>query len=109
MEARRFVHIEFYISAWDEVTAELCEAMVVAADRGVDVRFLFDHLGSRGSPGYKQFVERLRGSRIQWAPMLPIKPRKGEVRRPDLRNHRKILVVGARVGFMCSHDTHDEA
>ena len=102
MEARRFVHIEFYISAWDEVTAELFEALVVAADRGVEVRLLFDHLGSRGIPGYKHFIERLGATRIHWAPMLPIKPLKGELRRPDLRNHRKILVVDGRVGFMGS-------
>ncbi len=104
VEARHFVHIEFYISAWDEVTAELFEAMVVAADRGVEVRFLFDHLGSRGIPGYKEFVKRLEGTRIHWSPMLPIAPFKGEVRRPDLRNHRKILVVDGRVGFMGSQN-----
>ena len=31
--------------------------------------------------------------------MLPIQPLKGKVRRPDLRNHRKILVVDGRVAF----------
>ncbi len=54
---------------------------------------LFDHLGSRGIPGYKEFKERLDATEIQWHPMLPIDPLKGELRRPDLRNHRKILVV----------------
>ncbi len=75
-----------------------------ASERGVDVRFLFDHLGSRGIPGYRQFTERLRRTQIQWAPMLPIAPLKGEVRRPDLRNHRKILVVDGRVGYMGSQN-----
>ena len=31
--------------------------------------------------------------------MLPIMPFKGEFRRPDLRNHRKILVIDGRVAF----------
>ncbi|WP_278256416.1 hypothetical protein [Nocardioides convexus] len=31
--------------------------------------------------------------------MLPIKPLQGRFRRPDLRNHRKILVVDGAVGF----------
>jgi cardiolipin synthase A/B len=102
--ARHFVHVEFYISAWDDVTSEFFDALVAASERGVDVRFLFDHLGSRGIPGYRQFTERLRTTRIQWAPMLPIAPLKGQLRRPDLRNHRKILVVDGRVGFMGSQN-----
>jgi cardiolipin synthase len=102
--AQRFVHVQFYISAWDDVTAPVFEAMRAAAERGVDVRFLFDHLGSRGIPGYKEFLAKLEQTRIRWTPMLPIKPLKGEVRRPDLRNHRKILVVDGRVGFAGSQN-----
>jgi len=102
--AQDFVHVEFYISAWDDTTAGFFESMVRATERGVDVRFLFDHLGSRGIPGYKQFAERLGATGIRWAPMLPIAPLKGEMRRPDLRNHRKILVVDGRVGFMGSQN-----
>jgi cardiolipin synthase A/B len=102
--AERYVHVQFYISAWDEVTTPFFEELVRAADRGVTVRFLFDHIGSRGIPGYKDFVCRLEGTAIQWAPMLPIRPLKGEVRRPDLRNHRKILVVDDRVAFSGSQN-----
>jgi cardiolipin synthase len=36
--------------------------------------------------------------------MLPIQPLKGVIRRPDLRNHRKILVVDGRVGFTGSQN-----
>ena len=57
-----------------------------------------------GIPGYKDFVARLEATEIQWAPMLPIRPFKGEIRRPDLRNHRKILVVDGRVAFSGSQN-----
>ncbi|WP_418062627.1 cardiolipin synthase [Pimelobacter simplex] len=97
--ARSHVHIEFYITAWDEVTDPVFQAMIRATNRGVDVRLLFDHIGSRRIPGYKKMVKRLRGTRIAWHPMLPIKPLQGRFRRPDLRNHRKILVVDGSVGF----------
>jgi cardiolipin synthase len=97
--ATDYVHVQFYISAWDEVTAPFFEELVRATERGVTVRFLFDHLGSRGIPVYKQLIRRLEGTDIIWARMLPILPLKGEVRRPDLRNHRKILVVDGRVAF----------
>jgi cardiolipin synthase A/B len=102
--AESYVHVQFYISAWDEVTAPFFEELVRATERGVVVRFLFDHLGSRGIPGYKDFVERLDGTAIRWAPMLPIRPLKGEIRRPDLRNHRKIMVVDDRVAFSGSQN-----
>jgi cardiolipin synthase A/B len=46
----------------------------------------------------------LGGTEIDWRPMLPIHPLKGEFRRPDLRNHRKILVVDGRVAFVGSQN-----
>lgn len=97
--AQAHVHVEFYITAWDDVTDPVFQAMSRAADRGVDVRLLFDHIGSRGIPGYKDMLKRLETTGIQWRPMLPIQPLKGRFRRPDLRNHRKILVVDGSVGF----------
>jgi cardiolipin synthase A/B len=97
--ATDYVHVQFYISAWDEVTAPVFEELVRATERGVTVRFLFDHLGSHGIPVYKEMLQKLEGTKITWARMLPILPFKGEFRRPDLRNHRKILVVDGRVAF----------
>jgi cardiolipin synthase len=100
--AERYVLVEFYISAWDDVTDPVFTAMAEAAERGVEVQFLFDHLGSRGIPGYKDFIKRLDTTKIAWHPMLPLHPLKGTWRRPDLRNHRKLLVVDGTVGFMGS-------
>jgi cardiolipin synthase len=102
--ATRFVHVQFYISAWDDVTDPFFAALVRATERGVRVRLLFDHLGSRGIPTYKQTLARLQGTTIEWHPMLPIMPLKGKVRRPDLRNHRKILVVDGEVAFAGSQN-----
>ena len=102
--ARRYVHVEFYITAWDEVTAPFYEELVRATERGVTVRLLFDHLGSYGIPVYKELVRRLSATRIQWARMLPLRPLHGEFRRPDLRNHRKIVVVDGRVAFTGSQN-----
>jgi cardiolipin synthase len=102
--ASSWVHVEFYITAWDEVTGPFYEALVRAVERGVAVRLLFDHLGSRGIPGYKEFKARLDTTGIEWHPMLPIAPFKGEWRRPDLRNHRKILVVDGAAAFTGSQN-----
>lgn len=102
--AQRSVHVEFYISAWDDVTSPFFEALVAAHERGVSVRFLFDHLGSRGIPGYREFLARLDAAGLDAHAMLPIHPLKGQWRRPDLRNHRKILVVDGTVAFTGSQN-----
>jgi cardiolipin synthase len=70
----------------------------------VTVRLLFDHLGSRGIPGYQDMLTRLRETKFLWHPMLPVRPFRGSFRRPDLRNHRKLLVVDGRIGFTGSQN-----
>ena len=102
--ATTFVHVQFYITAWDAVTDPFFTALVRATERGVKVRMLFDHLGSRGIPTYKDWLSRLKSTSIDWHPMLPVAPFRGQIRRPDLRNHRKILVVDGRVGFAGSQN-----
>ena len=102
--ATSWVHVEFYITAWDSVTGPFYDALVRATERGVKVKLLFDHLGSRGIPGYKDFRKRLDTTTIEWHPMLSIHLFKGEWRRPDLRNHRKILVVDGLVAFTGSQN-----
>jgi hypothetical protein len=44
------VEVEFYITAWDEVTGPFYEALVDAAARGVTVRLLIDHVVLEGYP-----------------------------------------------------------
>ena len=41
--------------------------------------------------------------------MMPIKPFKGKWRRPDLRNHRKLVVVDSKVAFMGSQNMIDSS
>ncbi|WP_312856829.1 cardiolipin synthase [Arthrobacter mobilis] len=103
-QAREYVNVEFYIMAKDEVTDELFEALQEAARRGVTVRLLFDHIGTLRVAGYRKFLRWLKQSGIQWHRMLPIFPVRGQWRRVDLRNHRKILVVDGHVAFTGSQN-----
>jgi len=96
-KAQRFVNVEYFVMAWDDVTGPFFEACARAVGRGVTVRVLFDHIASRGIPGYKEMKKKFDAAGFLWHPMLPIMPLKGRWRRPDLRNHRKILVVDGLV------------
>ncbi|MDQ1060668.1 cardiolipin synthase [Arthrobacter globiformis] len=103
-KAERFVNAEFYIMSTDHVTDDLLTALEEAADRGVQVRVLFDHIGTLRVKGYNKLLKRLRASRIQWRRMLPLLPIHGQWRRPDLRNHRKIMVIDGEVAFTGSQN-----
>ncbi|WP_336855805.1 cardiolipin synthase [Sinomonas albida] len=97
--AKRFVNAEFYIMSSDDVTNDFFTALEDAAARGVEVRLLYDHIGTARIHGYRGLLRRLRASKIMWRRMLPLLPVLGQWRRPDLRNHRKILVVDGEVAF----------
>ena len=97
--ATSFVHVEFFIVAWDDTTRGFFAAMERAVARGVTVRLLADHVvDPHGSATRKETFAELDRIGVKWAWMLPVMPFKGKYQRPDLRNHRKIVVVDGRVG-----------
>jgi cardiolipin synthase len=105
--AERYVHVEFYILQTDAATENFFSALEEVAARGVTVRVLLDHWANRGKPFYKQTRRRLDAMGAQWHLMLPVQPFKGKYQRPDLRNHRKLLVVDGRVAFTGSQNVTD--
>jgi cardiolipin synthase len=105
--AERYVHVEYFMLCRDSTSEPFFAALFDAAARGVTVRVLFDHLSTFGLPGYKDMLAAFDQAGIQWRPMLPIQPLKGHWRRPDLRNHRKIVVVDGRSGFVGSQNMID--
>lgn len=96
--ARDFVHVQFYILIADAATEDCFQAMERAVARGVPVRVLYDPVGSRKYPTYRATLARMRAAGIGAYPMLPLN-RRGDFNRPDLRNHRKIVVVDGEVGY----------
>lgn len=108
-EARRYVHIEFYILTLDTATEPFFDAMEAAIKRGVVVRVLLDHIASRRTPDYRRTIRRLTAMGASWHLMLPVQPFRGKYQRPDLRNHRKLLIVDGRVAFMGSQNIIDRS
>jgi cardiolipin synthase len=102
--ATSFVHVEFFIVAWDDTTRGFFAAMERAVSRGVSVRLLADYVATRKVAKSKETFAELDRIGVKWAWMLPVQPFKGKYQRPDLRNHRKIVVVDGRVGYMGSQN-----
>ena len=105
--AESYVHVEFYILSLDETTRPFFDALGRAVERGVEVKVLLDHLGSRSYPGFAPAKAELDRMGAEWRLMLPVLPLKGLYQRPDLRNHRKLLVADGVVAFVGSLNVID--
>lgn len=102
--AQSYVHVEFFILTLDATTEPFFAALERATARGVTVRVLSDHLMSILYPPRKATLARLAAMGAEWHGMLPLRPLRGQWQRPDLRNHRKLVVVDGRVGHTGSQN-----
>lgn len=108
-DASATISIEIYAVAWDDTTDVVFQALERAVERGVHVRLLFDHIGSAKYPGFKKLKKRLTAIGVDWNMMLPLAPLRARWRRPDLRNHRKLVVIDSRVALMGSFNLIDRS
>lgn len=107
--ATRFVHVEFYIVSLDDTTAPFFAAMERAVERGVVVRLLADHVASKRVARATETFAELDRIGVSWAWMLPVMPLKGKYQRPDLRNHRKLVVVDGLEAYVGSQNLIDRS
>lgn len=95
--ATRTVHVEFFILVYDDFTAPLFEALQRACARGVEVRVLSDHAAQFSYPARSRTRRMLAEMGASYEPMLPLRPFHGRWRRPDLRNHRKLVTIDGTI------------
>lgn len=94
-EAERTVNFTTYIWQGGEVSDAFFEALVEAAERGVEVRILVDGWGGLKTP--RNDIERLRAVGGKWERFNV--PTFGKLTRLHKRTHRRALLVDGRVGF----------
>jgi len=95
-QAKKSLHLEFYIWALGGDADRVGEALIAASKRGVKCRVLLDSLGSSG--WFKSnWPARFRNAGIQVTEALPIQIGRFQFRRADLRLHRKIFVVDGAI------------
>ena len=95
--AEEFIHIQYYIIRDDIVFARLREALLEKARQGVEVRILYDAMGC--STVRHSFWRDLNRQGIQTAEFFPARLRRLHLR-INYRNHRKIVVIDNRVGYV---------
>ncbi len=103
--AEHHVHLQFYIFRADATGQQLIELLTQKAKEGVEVRLLYDALGSLFFSWRLQ--GRLKAAGGQIDTFLPVNPFRSWIQ-VNLRNHRKIVVVDGRVGFTGGMNIGDE-
>lgn len=95
--ARHHIHLQYYILSDDATGRRLRDALVARAREGVAVRILYDDVGSRSVR--KSFFAEMRRAGIDVRPFLHVKfPL--FTSKVNYRNHRKIVVIDGRTGFI---------
>lgn len=94
--ARRTINLETYILASDRTGWRFARALAERARAGVEVNLLFDAIGGwELSPDYLRYLSDAGVRVLDYHPIAPWRTRWGW----NTRDHRKILVVDAEIGF----------
>jgi cardiolipin synthase len=96
-QAKEFIHIQYYIIKSDVLFARIVEVLKERAAAGVEVRILFDGMGCRSVNHH--YWKRLNQAGIMTAEFFPALFRRLHLR-INYRNHRKIVVIDNKVGYV---------
>lgn len=104
-QARDHVHAEYYIWEPDRVGRRIRDALAAAARRGVQVRVLFDALGSPDAD--RAFWEPLVAAGGRALAFNPVRLSVASLNFANFRTHRKIVVVDGAIGFVGGNNLHE--
>lgn len=104
-QAKDYVLFQFYMFHDDELGRQVKTALINKAKEGVRVYMLYDEIGSGGLPD--EYIEDLQAAGVN---VTSFKPNQGSRNRFQLnfRNHRKMVVVDGRMGWVGGHNVGDE-
>ncbi|HEY9125215.1 MAG TPA: phospholipase D-like domain-containing protein, partial [Bacteroidales bacterium] len=95
--AKSHIHLEYYIIEEDKIGNQIRDLLVSKAKEGVEVRLIYDDLGSWGLG--KKFLQPLIAAGVEVHAFLPVRfPY--FTNKINYRNHRKIIVVDGNIGHV---------
>lgn len=104
-QAKDHIHLLYYIMRSDELGQKLGDILVQKAEEGVEVRVLYDDLGSRGLG--RRYIRRLKEAGAQVEGFFPPKIPKINFK-INFRNHRKLAIIDGKVGYIGGFNIGDE-
>jgi cardiolipin synthase A/B len=103
--AQHHVHLMFFIIQPDNLGKQFIELLAAKAKAGVEVRMLYDAMGSHRL--HFGLLETLRQAGGKTSVFLPINLLRRRLQ-INMRNHRKIMVVDGKIGFIGGLNIGDE-
>lgn len=103
--AKDHIHFQYYILRLDALGNRILDVLIKKAKQGVKVRVLFDDIGSRGLRirHLKKLIDCGGEVAAFFPAILPlINPRL------NYRNHRKIVIIDGRIGYVGGFNVGDE-
>lgn len=105
LNARNHVHILYYIIKNDNLSARFMKLLTKKAKEGVEVRVLFDSLGSRKL--CKKLIRDFEEAGGKFATFFPSRIPVINLR-INYRNHRKIAIIDGKCGYVGGFNIGDE-
>lgn len=96
-EAKDHIHLMYFIVRDDGLSRRLMELLTAKAKEGVEVRFLYDAIGS--SSLSKRFFQNLKEAGGQVEAFFPSRIRYIN-KRLNYRNHRKLAIIDGHYGYI---------
>lgn len=96
--AKDHIHIQFFIFDDDRISNILRELLIQKAKSGVRVRMIYDYWGSFKLS--KKYLKSLTDAGVFVNPFLPFRWQISRSNKINYRNHRKVVVVDGKVGFI---------
>ncbi|WP_188890225.1 cardiolipin synthase [Paenibacillus radicis (ex Gao et al. 2016)] len=103
--AQHHIHLVYYIVRNDEIGNRLLDALIEKVKQGVEVRFLYDHIGSKGLP--RKFFAKLTGVGGHAAAFFPSRIPYLNMKL-NYRNHRKLVIIDGFTGYIGGFNIGDE-
>jgi len=96
-KAKSSIHVQYYIMRDDALFRRLEDVLIRKADQGVEVRILYDAIGGKGLK--RKTLKNMKAHGIKTGIFFKAFFKKINLR-INYRNHRKIVVIDGKVGFV---------
>lgn len=107
LKAKKSIHIEYYIFADDKTGRSIMDILCQKAREGVEVKLIYDSIGSRKAP--RRFFKKLRKAGGQVAEFFPPFMHIRLINlKLNYRNHRKIVVIDGKIGWTGGINIRDD-
>ena len=107
LKAQKSINMEYYIFADDKTGKEVMDILCKKAREGLDVKLIYDSIGSRKAP--RRFFRKLEKAGGQvgefFPPFMHIRLINLKL---NYRNHRKIVVIDGKIGYTGGINIRDD-